>query len=654
MKPFPAGANLEKIEFPADLREKFKPEELEQVCDELRQFIVDVVSEKGGHFGASLGVVELTVALHYVFNTPEDQIVWDVGHQAYGHKILTGRRKKFHTNRIHKGLSGFPKRSESEYDTFGVGHSSTSISAALGMAVGSRLNADENRNHIAVIGDGAMTAGLAFEGLNHAGIEDSNMLVILNDNCMSIDPNVGALKEYLTDITTSHTYNKVKDEVWNLLGQISKFGPNAQAIAKKVENAVKSAVLKQSNLFESLNFRYFGPVDGHDVEHLAKVLADLKDIPGPKLLHCVTRKGAKYEPSEAGSPTKWHAPGLFNKETGEFLGSDKKDNSPKPPKFQDVFGQTIIDLAKLDKRIVGVTPAMPSGCSLKMMMEQMPDRAFDVGIAEQHAVTFSAGMATRGLVPFCNIYSTFIQRAYDQVVHDVALQNLHVIFCLDRGGLVGADGPTHHGVFDLAFMRNIPNMVVAAPMDESDLRNMMYTASDKQSGPFSIRYPRGTGTVIDWRKDFEEVQIGKGRRLRNGDNVAVLSIGAIGTEAIKALDNLKKKGVSAAHYDMRYVKPLDDVMLHEVFAKFKSVITLEDGVIQGGFGSAVTEWMMDQGYSSKVTRMGIPDRWIEHGTQAELYAECGYCAESIEIKVEEELERLNSVSNSQVNKAQSA
>ena len=654
MKPFPAGANLEKIEFPADLREKFKPEELEQVCDELRQFIVDVVSEKGGHFGASLGVVELTVALHYVFNTPEDQIVWDVGHQAYGHKILTGRRKKFHTNRIHKGLSGFPKRSESEYDTFGVGHSSTSISAALGMAVGSRLNADENRNHIAVIGDGAMTAGLAFEGLNHAGIEDSNMLVILNDNCMSIDPNVGALKEYLTDITTSHTYNKVKEEVWNLLGQISKFGPNAQAIAKKVENAVKSAVLKQSNLFESLNFRYFGPVDGHDVEHLAKVLADLKDIPGPKLLHCVTRKGAKYEPSEAGSPTKWHAPGLFNKETGEFLGSDKKDNSPKPPKFQDVFGQTIIDLAKLDKRIVGVTPAMPSGCSLKMMMEQMPDRAFDVGIAEQHAVTFSAGMATRGLVPFCNIYSTFIQRAYDQVVHDVALQNLHVIFCLDRGGLVGADGPTHHGVFDLAFMRNIPNMVVAAPMDESDLRNMMYTASDKQSGPFSIRYPRGTGTVIDWRKDFEEVPIGKGRRLRNGDNVAVLSIGAIGTEAIKALDNLKKKGVSAAHYDMRYVKPLDDVMLHEVFAKFKSVITLEDGVIQGGFGSAVTEWMMDQGYSSKVTRMGIPDRWIEHGTQAELYAECGYCAESIEIKVEEELERLNSVSNSQVNKAQSA
>ena len=654
MKPFPAGSSLNKIKIPSDLRDKFTPNELEQVCTELRQFIVDVVSEKGGHFGASLGVVELTVALHYVFNTPEDQIVWDVGHQAYGHKILTGRRDKFHTNRVYKGLSGFPKRSESEYDTFGVGHSSTSISAALGMAVGSRLNGDSKRNHIAVIGDGAMTAGLAFEGLNHAGIEDSNMLVILNDNCMSIDPNVGALKEYLTDITTSHTYNKVKDEVWKLLGQISKFGPNAQAIAKKVENAVKSAVLKQSNLFESLNFRYFGPVDGHDVEHLTKVLADLKDIPGPKLLHCVTRKGAKYEPAELGSPTKWHAPGLFNKETGEIIGADKKDTTPKPPKFQDVFGQTIIDLAKLDKRIVGVTPAMPSGCSLKMMMEQMPDRAFDVGIAEQHAVTFSAGMATRGLVPFCNIYSSFMQRAYDQVIHDVALQNLHVVFCLDRGGLAGADGPTHHGVFDLAFMRIIPNMVVAAPMDESDLRNMMFTASEKHEGPFSIRYPRGTGSIVNWRNDFEEVPVGKGRKLRKGEDVAILSVGAIGTEAVKALDHLNKKGVLIAHYDMRYIKPLDDVMLHEVFSKFKSVITLEDGVIQGGFGSAVIEWMMEHGYNTKVTRMGIEDKWIEHGTQAELYTECGYDAEAIEIKIEEELDRINTINNSAGNKAQSA
>lgn len=471
---------------------------------------------------------------------------------------------------------------------------------------------------------------------------------------MSIDPNVGALKEYLTDITTSHTYNKVKGEVWNLLGQISKFGPNAQAIAKKVENAVKSAVLKQSNLFESLNFRYFGPVDGHDVEHLTKVLADLKDIPGPKLLHCVTRKGAKYEPAELGSSTKWHAPGLFNKETGEFIGADKNNTTPKPPKFQDVFGQTIIDLAKLDKRIVGVTPAMPSGCSLKMMMEQMPDRAFDVGIAEQHAVTFSAGMATRGLVPFCNIYSSFMQRAYDQLVHDVALQNLHVVFCLDRGGLVGADGPTHHGVFDLAFMRIIPNMVVAAPMDETDLRNMMFTASEKHVGPFSIRYPRGTGSIVNWRNAFEEVPVGKGRKLRKGETVAVLSVGAIGTEAVKALDSLYKKGVLIAHYDMRYIKPLDDVMLHEIFSQFKGVITLEDGVIQGGFGSAVIEWMMEHGYNTTVTRMGIEDKWIEHGTQAELYAECGYDAEAIEIKIEEELDRINTNSNSAVNKTQSA
>ena len=640
MKPFPAGSFLEKIEIPADLRENFKPEELEQVCNDLRQFIVDVVSEKGGHFGASLGVIELTVALHYTFNTPEDQIVWDVGHQAYGHKILTGRRKNFHTNRKYKGISGFPKRSESEYDAFGVGHSSTSISAALGMAVGARLNADRNRHHIAVIGDGALTAGLAFEGLNHAGIEDSNMLVILNDNCMSIDPNVGALKEYLTDITTSHTYNKVKDEVWNLLGQISKFGPNAQAVAQKVENAIKSAILKQSNLFESLNFRYFGPVDGHNVEHLTKVLADLKDIPGPKLLHCVTRKGAKYEPSELGSPTKWHAPGLFNKETGEILKTEEKNDGPKPPKFQDVFGQTIIDLAKQNRRIVGVTPAMPTGCSLKMMMEQMPDRAFDVGIAEQHAVTFSAGMATSGLIPFCNIYSSFMQRAYDQVVHDVALQNLHVIFCLDRGGLVGADGPTHHGVFDLAYMRCIPNMVVAAPMDEVDLRNMMYTASEKHNGPFSIRYPRGTGSISDWKKEFSEVAIGKGRKLKSGEDLALLRV--------------EKRGISVAHYDMRFVKPLDETLLHEIFGRFKTVITVEDGTVQGGFGSAVIEWMTEQGYHSRVTRLGIPDRWIDHGTQAELYAECGYDADSIAAQVSEEIDRMKTAKNTSGNNAQSA
>ena len=642
MNPYSAGPMLSKIAIPADLRSQFQPEELQGVADELRQFIVDVVSEKGGHFGASLGVVELTVALHYVFNTPEDQIVWDVGHQAYGHKILTGRRERFHTNRQYGGVSGFPKRSESEYDTFGVGHSSTSISAALGMAVGSRLNNDKDRQHIAIIGDGAMTAGLAFEGLNHGGSEDTNMLVILNDNCMSIDPNVGALKDYLTDITTSHTYNKVKDEVWDLLGRISKFGPNAQAIAQKVENAIKAAVLKQSNLFESLNFRYFGPVDGHDVEYLTKVLADLKDIAGPKLLHVVTRKGAGYAPAEEGSATKWHAPGLFNKETGELLGGG--DNKPKPPKFQDVFGHSIIELAKQDRRIVGVTPAMPSGCSLKFMMEEMPDRAFDVGIAEQHAVTFSAGMATRGMIPFCNIYSSFMQRAYDQVIHDVALQNLHVVFCLDRGGLVGADGPTHHGAYDLAYMRCIPNLIVSAPMDEQELRNLMFTASEKQSGPFVIRYPRGNGSMIDWRTPFEEIPIGQGRRLRQGEDLAIVSIGAIGTEAAQAAEDLSNQGVEAAHYDMRFVKPLDTMLLHEVFTKFNKVITLEDGCVQGGMGSAVTEWAMENGYAAQVIRLGVPDRYIEHGTQAELYAECGYDAKSI---VKKALEMCESASQSE-------
>ena len=498
---------LQNITYPQDLK-KLKSKQLPQVCDELRQFIVDVVSTKGGHFGASLGVVELTVALHYIFNTPEDQLVWDVGHQAYGHKILTGRKDRFHTNRIYKGISGFPKRSESEYDTFGVGHSSTSISGALGMAVASNYKGQKDKQHIAVIGDGSMTAGLAFEGLNHAGIENSNLLVILNDNCMSIDPNVGALKEYLTDIATSHTYNKVKDDVWKLLGKISKFGPNAQAIAAKLENAMKSALLKQSNYFESLNFRYFGPVDGHDVVHLSKVLNDLKDIPGPKILHCLTKKGKGYEPAEKGSPTKWHAPGLFDKNTGEIIKS--VSSSPEPPKYQDVFGKTIIELAKENDKIMGVTPAMPTGCSLGMMMAEMPKRAFDVGIAEQHAVTFSAGLATQGMVPYCNIYSSFMQRAYDQVVHDVAIQNLNVVFCLDRGGLVGADGPTHHGVYDMAYFRCIPNMVVSAPMNEQELRNLMYTAQLPNQGPFSIRYPRGKGVMVDWHTQFEEIPLGQG------------------------------------------------------------------------------------------------------------------------------------------------
>jgi 1-deoxy-D-xylulose-5-phosphate synthase len=627
MSEFKAGPHLNQIEIPADLRAKFEQEDLPAICDELRDFIVDVVSEKGGHFGASLGVIELTVALHYVFNTPYDQLVWDVGHQAYGHKVLTGRRSIFHTNRKYKGISGFPKRSESDYDTFGVGHSSTSISGALGMAVANRVKGEKDRHHIAVIGDGAMTAGLAFEALNHGGVEDTNLLVILNDNCMSIDPNVGALKEYLTDITTSHTYNKVKDEVWNLLGKISKFGPNAQAIAQKIENGIKGTLLKQSNLFESLNFRYFGPVDGHDVEYLTKVLQDLKDIPGPKLLHCITAKGKGYAPAERESATKWHAPGLFNKVTGEIIKVVPK--SPQPPKFQDVFGHTIIELAEKNDKIVGVTPAMPTGCSLKFMMDAMPDRAFDVGIAEQHAVTFSAGMATQGLLPFCNIYSSFMQRAYDQVVHDVALQKLNVVFCLDRAGIAGADGPTHHGAFDLAYMRCIPNMTVVSPMDEQELRNMMYTAQLENMGPFCIRYPRGEGSMTEWKTPLKEIKVGKGRKLHGGDDLAILTVGPIGIEASKAVETLEAKGLSVAHYDMRWIKPLDELMLHEVFTKFKKVITVEDGCVQGGFGSAVVEFMADHGYAAQLKRLGMPDEFIEHGSQEQLYAECGYDAQSI-------------------------
>ncbi len=622
MDAYKAGRLLDQIEFPEDLRKKIAEGDLSELCDELRDFIIDVVSTKGGHFGASLGVVELTVALHYVFNTPYDQLVWDVGHQAYGHKILTGRRNVFHTNRKYGGISGFPKRSESEYDTFGVGHSSTSISGALGMAVASKLKGEMDRQHIAVIGDGAMTAGLAFEGLNHAGVENSNMLVVLNDNCMSIDPNVGALKEYLTDITTSHTYNKVKDEVWNLLGKISKFGPNAQAIAQKVENAVKSSLLKQSNMFESLNFRYFGPVDGHDVNHLVSVMKDLKDIPGPKILHCITKKGKGYEPAESGSATKWHAPGLFNKDTGEIIKVVPKN--PQPPKYQDVFGHTIVELAEKNEKIVGITPAMPTGSSLKIMMEAMPDRSFDVGIAEQHAVTFSAGLATQGLVPFCNIYSSFMQRAYDQVIHDVALQNLDVVFCLDRGGFAGADGPTHHGIYDLAFFRCIPNMTVSAPMNEEELRNLMYSAQLEGAGPYSIRYPRGQGVMTKWKTPFKEIKKGTGRKVLNGSDVAILTIGHPGNFAVEASEILKKSGVSAAVYDMRFVKPIDELLLHEVFGKFKKVITVEDGCLMGGMGSAVLEFMADHGYQAQVVRLGVEDRYFEHGSQQELYTEAGF------------------------------
>ena len=623
---YKAGPLLSKINSPSDLK-KYSISDLPEISKQLRQYIVDIVSEKGGHFGASLGVVELTVALHYVLNTPDDQLVWDVGHQAYGHKILTGRRDVFHTNRVFGGISGFPKRSESEYDTFGVGHSSTSIGGALGMAIASAIK-NEDRQHVAVIGDGSMTAGQAFEALNHAGDTNANILVILNDNCMSIDPNVGALKRYLTDITTSQTYNSVKDEVWNILGKVSKLGPNAQKMAQTMEHAMKSFFLEQSNYFESLNFRYFGPVDGHDSIHLAKTIKDLMDIPGPKILHCVTEKGHGYKPAMDGDTTKWHAPGLFNKDTGEIIRTVSTD--PKPPKYQDVFGKTIIELAKNNEKVVGVTPAMPTGCSLKFMMEEMPDRAFDVGIAEQHAVTFSAGMATQGLVPFCNIYSSFMQRAFDQVVHDVALQDLNVVLCLDRAGLVGADGPTHHGAYDLAYFRCIPKMTISAPMDEWELRNLMYTSQLENQGPFVIRYPRGNGVKVDWQSEMKEVKIGTSRYLRKGDKIAVISLGHVGNMVVDVCESFKDQGIELGHVDLRFVKPLDKTLLLEVFNHYDSIITIEDGCIQGGMGSALLEFMAENNCLKPMVRLGIPDEFIEHGTQGELHQACGYDRESLE------------------------
>ncbi len=642
---FKAGPLLSKIHSPADLR-SLSPTELPQVCEELRQFIIDHVSVNGGHFGASLGVTELTVALHYVFNTPEDQLVWDVGHQAYGHKILTGRMDVFHTNRLLGGISGFPKRSESEYDTFGVGHSSTSISAALGMAVASRYKKEFQKQHVAIIGDGSMTAGMAFEAMNHAGDIPNNMLIILNDNCMAIDPNVGALKEYLTDIRTSHTYNKVKDDVWNLLGKMSKFGKSAQEIVSKIENGLKATLLKQSNLFESLNLRYFGPIDGHDIGYLTTVLNDLKDIPGPKILHCITTKGKGYSLAEK-DQTLWHAPGKFDKITGEI--HKKTYDNPQPPKYQEVFGHTLLELAENNPKIMGITPAMPSGSSLNIMMREMPDRAFDVGIAEQHAVTFSAGLATQGLTVFCNIYSSFMQRGYDQVVHDVCLQKLPIIFCLDRAGLAGADGPTHHGLYDFAFMRTLPNMIVAAPRNEKELRNMMFSASldsFKELGQaITIRYPRGEGVMPAWRTTFEKIEIGTGSELIKGENVAILSIGHIGNEAQKAIELAQQKGLNPALYDMRFVKPLDERLLHDIFKSFKTIITVEDAAVQGGFGSAIAEFMVDHQYQSKIIRLGIADVIIEHGEQKELYELCGIDSISILSKILEEYPAKSKVIN---------
>jgi len=635
------GKLLAQINSPADLK-KLDQAQLVQLSDELRHFIIDNVSVYGGHFGASLGVVELTVALHYVFNTPYDQLVWDVGHQAYGHKILTGRRDVFHTNRFYKGISGFPKRGESEYDTFGVGHSSTSVSAALGMAFASKTLGLEDKQHVAIIGDGALTGGMAFEGLNHAGVSDTNLIIILNDNCMSIDPNVGALKDYLTDITTSKTYNRLKDDVWNMLGKLSKFGKNAQEIVSKIETGIKSTLLSQSNLFESLHLRYFGPVDGHDVDHLVAVLEDLKKIKGPKILHCVTVKGKGYGPAEQGNATTWHSPGTFDKITGEI--HKKIHDKPQAPKYQDVFGYTLVELAKLNDKIIGITPAMPSGSSLNIMMKEMPDRAIDVGIAEQHAVTFSAGIATQGLIPFCNIYSSFMQRGYDQVVHDVCIQNLPVNFCLDRAGFAGSDGPTHHGAYDLVYFRCLPNMIVAAPMNESELRNLMYTAQlPRKEKAFSIRYPRGQGVLPNWKTPFEKIEIGTGRKIKEGEELAILTIGHIGNYAVKVCEKLEKQGLNIAHYDLRFVKPLDEKLLHHVFSKFKKIITVEDGCVQGGFGSAIIEFMADHNYYAEIKRLGIPDAVIEHGEQIELHHECGFDAEGIEKTVLLMLEPVKSI-----------
>ncbi len=636
------GALLETINSPDDLK-KVPKEILYQVCDELRQYIVDVVSVHGGHFAASLGVVELSVALHYVYNTPYDQLVWDVGHQAYGHKILTGRKDNFATNRKYGGLSGFPKRSESEYDTFGVGHSSTSISAALGMAMAAKYKGETDRKAIAVIGDGAMTAGLAFEGLNHAGVSDADILIILNDNCMSIDPNVGALKEYLTDITTSHTYNKFRDDLWKLLGKLPVGKTFTRDMASKLDSSIKGLLTRSSNLFEALNIRYFGPIDGHNITKLVDTLSDLRSIPGPKLLHILTVKGKGYSLAEK-DQTKWHAPGLFDKITGEIY--KKKFDLPQPPKYQDVFGYSIIELAEKNEKILAITPAMPSGSSLKYMMEQMPNRAFDVGICEQHAVTLSAGMATQGMKVFCNIYSSFMQRAYDQVVHDVAIQKLPVVFCLDRAGLVGEDGPTHHGAYDIAYFRCIPNMIISAPMNEAELRNLMYTAQlDSTHLPFVIRYPRGEGVMPEWKKPFEEITIGKGRRLRTGKDIAILSLGHPGNFAAAAIRDLRAESITPAHYDMRFAKPLDEALLHEALQQYDKIITVEDGTVVGGFGSAVAEFMTTHHYTNELRILGIPDRIVEHGTLKELYRECGYDAPAIADAVREMLHHQVAVSN---------
>ena len=618
---------LSTIQYPDDLR-KLKLSQLPQLCEELRQFIIDELSHNPGHFGSTLGVIELTVALHYVYNTPNDRLVWDVGHQAYAHKILTGRRERFHTNRKYKGIKPFPSPDESEYDTFTCGHASNSISAALGMAVAAKKTGESKRKVVAIIGDGAMSGGLAFEGLNNVSESDNDMLIVLNDNKISIDRSVGGFKKYLLNLTTAPTYNKWRYRFGKVMGKLGLMKDGNSKRILRFNNSVKSLLTRQQNIFEGMNIRYFGPVDGHDVAELVHTLRNIKEMHGPKMLHIHTTKGKGFASAEE-NPTEWHAPGLFDAETGERF---ETNDEGKAPRFQDVFGHTVLELAQQNKKIVGVTPAMPTGCSLNIMMDKMPDRCFDVGIAEGHAVTFSGGMAKEGLVPFCNIYSSFLQRAYDNIIHDVAIQGLNVVLCIDRGGLVGEDGATHHGAFDLAFLRPIPNLTIASPYDEHELRNLMYTAQLPGKGAFAIRYPRGRGKLVDWRCPFEELPVGKGRMLRGGSDVAILSIGSIGNLAASAIDRVEKEGISVAHYDMRFLKPIDEDILHEVGRKFKRVITLENGTIKGGLGSAVLEFMADNGYKPNITRMGLPDEFIEHGSVPEL---CRLCKIDVDSIVEE-------------------
>ncbi|MEA5071342.1 MAG: 1-deoxy-D-xylulose-5-phosphate synthase [Petrimonas sp.] len=620
---------LQDINSPADLK-KFNVEQLKEVCKDLREFIIEQLSHNPGHFASSLGTVELTVALHYLYNTPYDKLVWDVGHQAYGHKILTGRRDVFHTNRKLGGLSGFTNPQESKYDTFVAGHASTSISAALGMAVAASLNGEEDRHVVAIIGDGAMTGGLAYEGLNNACSQPNNLLIILNDNDMSIDSNVGGIQDYLVKMTTSSKYNKMRNRVYQSFKSKNLISEEKKNIVLRFNNSIKSLITQQQNMFEGFNIRYFGPVDGHDLPGLIRVLRNIRDMKGPRLLHIKTVKGKGFKPAEKAA-TIWHAPGLFDKETGERIVRKRID---QPQLYQDVFGHTLVELAEKDQKIVGITPAMPTGCSMTYLMQKLPDRAFDVGIAEAHAVTFSAGLAKEGFTPFCNIYSSFMQRAYDQVIHDVALQKLKVIMCLDRAGLVGEDGPTHHGVFDLAYLRPIPNLVISAPFNEHDLRNLMYTAVYGNDGPFVIRYPRGQGVMVDWRNQPQLIPIGKGKRLKKGKDMALLSIGAIGNSAVKAIARAEEMGISVAHYDMLFLKPIDHEMLSKVARKFKYIITLENGVIKGGMGTAVIEFLADNGFiHNRIFRIGIGDEFVTHGAITELQKITGIDEEGILRKI---------------------